>query len=76
MYQTRLVKADLSLRVPLALSRRSSLSSLTFSLSLSHQDSFPTRLSREEFFLLSASEMKRKPRRASQPRKFDHLDRQ
>lgn len=39
MYQTRLVKVDLSLRVPLALSRHS-LRRSTFNLSLLHQAIF------------------------------------
>lgn len=67
MYQTRLLKADLSLRVPLALSRRSSL--LADLQPVIITSVFPLG---EEFFL-SASEMKWKPDSVSQPRKFDHL---
>lgn len=55
MYQTRLVKADLSLRVPLALPRHSPLPALTFSLSLSHQASFSTGSLARGILLLSAS---------------------
>ena len=56
MYQTRLVKVDLSLRVPLALSRHSPRRS-TFNLSLLHQAIFsflfffPTDSPREKFLL-------------------------